>query len=84
MKTFTGTVLSTKMEKTIVVQVTRMWMHPKYKKTVKRTRKYMVHDEKNVAQEHDTVVFQESRPVSKNKRFSLVRVVEDAGTAKGA
>ena len=61
MKTFTGNVTSTKMEKTIVVEVTRMWMHPKYKKTVKRTRKYLVHDAENKASEKRPVQFRSTR-----------------------
>ena len=76
MKTFTGIVTSTKMDKTIVVEVTRMWMHPKYKKTVKRTKKYLVHDEVQSASLKDTVKFTESTPISKRKRFKLLEIVK--------
>ena len=74
MKTFTGTVISINMDKTTVVQVTRMWLHPKYKKTVKKTKKYLVHDEKNETKVGDEVVFSEHRPISKKKRFKLVNI----------
>ena len=72
MKQFSGTVVSTKMDKTIVVEVTRKWTHPKYKKTVKRTKKYLVHDANNSAKVGDVVAFSETKPLSKRKRFALV------------
>lgn len=74
MKSFTGTATSIQMDKTVVVEVTRQWLHPKYKKTVKRTKKYLVHDEKNQAKVGDVVTFKETKPVSKRKRFILVDV----------
>ena len=74
MKLFTGTVISTQMQKTIVVKVVRQWMHPKYKKTVKRSKNYLVHDENSSAQVDDTVVFTESRPIYKRKRFTLKEI----------
>jgi small subunit ribosomal protein S17 len=72
MKQFTGTVTSTKMDKTIVVEVTRQWVHPKYRKIVKRTKKYQVHDETNNHQVGDQVNFVETKPISKNKRFTVI------------
>ena len=71
MKTFQGTVVSTKMDKTVVVEVSRIWTHPLYKKTLRTTKKYLVHDEENKAKEGDTVSFTESKPISKRKRFKL-------------
>lgn len=76
MKLITGQVIGDKMDKTIVVEVIRQWMHPKYKKTVKRTKKYLVHDEKKTAQIGDTVIIAESRPLSKNKHFTLKEVIK--------
>jgi small subunit ribosomal protein S17 len=73
MKQFKGTVISDKMDKTIVVLVERDWMHPLYKKTIKRTKKYLVHDEKG-AKIGDSVVFTETKPISKRKRFKLVSI----------
>lgn len=74
MKTFQGTVTSNKMDKTVVVEVSSLWMHPKYKKQVKRTKKYLVHDEKNQAVIGDSVIFGETTPISKRKRFVLVEI----------
>jgi small subunit ribosomal protein S17 len=71
---FTGEVVSTKMQKTIVVKVERTVEHKVYKKLYKVTTNYKVHDEKNVAKEGDKVVFQECRPLSKDKRWRLVKV----------
>ena len=77
-KTFTGTVVSDKMEKTITVVVTTRQLHPLYKKYITRTKKYKAHDEANDAHTGDTVKIIESRPVSKDKRWRLVEVVERA------
>ena len=82
MKTFQGIVTSTKMDKTAVVQVTRMWMHPKYKKRVKRTKKYLIHDEKNIAKVNDKVIFSESKPISKRKSFKLESVISKSPQKK--
>ena len=72
MKIFTGVVISAKMDKTAVVEVTRRSRHPLYKKIIKRTKKYFVHDENNKAQEGTTVSFMECPPISKNKRFMII------------
>ena len=72
MKQFTGIVTSTKMEKTVVVQVTRKSQHPMYKKIMKNTKKYQVHNPSYKVSEGDTVTFVEHKPISKNKRFILL------------
>lgn len=68
-RTATGIVTSTKMEKTVVVSVTRVYLHPKYRKYVRRTQKYLAHDEHGVAGLGDTVVIEECRPLSRLKRW---------------
>ena len=70
-----GIVLSDKMNKTIVVEVTRLMQHAKFKKVVRRKMKYAVHDEKNEAKTGNTVQIVETRPLSKTKRWRLVKVV---------
>jgi small subunit ribosomal protein S17 len=74
----TGIVTSNKMNKTIVVSVERKVKHPKYGKFVKRTSTFMAHDEKNESGIGDTVTIMETRPLSKNKRWRLVEIVEKA------
>jgi small subunit ribosomal protein S17 len=71
-----GEVISNKMAKTIVVQVERRFPHPKFKKVVTGYKKFYAHDEKNEAKVGDRVRIQETRPVSKTKRWRLVEVVE--------
>jgi small subunit ribosomal protein S17 len=73
-----GTVTSIRMNKTAVVTVTRVFMHPLYKKSVKRVKKYYVHDEDNICKEGDVVRIMETRPLSKLKRWRLVEVIEKA------
>ncbi len=73
-----GVVSSNKMEKTIVVSETARMKHPLYGKFVLKTKKYTAHDENNECNEGDTVLIQETRPMSKNKRWRLVRIVERA------
>ncbi|MBQ9168844.1 MAG: 30S ribosomal protein S17 [Oscillospiraceae bacterium] len=77
-KTRIGTVVSDKMDKTIVVAVEDSYQHPLYKKTMKRTYKLKAHDEENVAGIGDTVEVMETRPLSKDKRWRLVRIIEKA------
>lgn len=77
-KVITGRVVSSKMDKTAVVQSTRKFAHPVYKKYVSRRVKYMVHDEKNELAVGDTVRIMETRPLSKNKRWRLLDIVEKA------
>lgn len=73
-----GEVVSNKMEKTISVQVYRTVKHPKYGKYMKRSSMFKAHDEKNEAKIGDIVKIQETRPLSKTKRWKLVEVVEVA------
>lgn len=73
-----GLVTSNKMTKTIVVSVQRQIMHPKYGKFIKRTSKFMAHDEKNESNIGDTVRIEETRPLSKNKCWRLVEILEKA------
>ena len=71
-----GVVVSDKNDKTIVVLVQRQYIHPLYKKTVRRHKKFMAHDEANEAREGDVVQIRESRPLSARKRWSLHKDVE--------
>ena len=73
-----GIVESTKMDKTIIVKVVDRVRHPLYDKTLQRTKKLYVHDETNDAKEGDRVRVAETRPLSKNKRWRLVEVLERA------
>lgn len=72
-RTFVGEVVSDKMAKTVVVAVSRTARHPLYKKSYKVTRRYKAHDEKGEYKTGDKVVIQETRPLSKDKRFIVVR-----------
>ncbi len=73
-----GVVSSNKMEKTIVVSETMRMKHTMYGKLVLKTKKYTAHDENNECNEGDTVLIQETRPLSKSKRWRLVRIIEKA------
>ncbi len=77
-KTRTGVVVSDKMEKTAVVAIKTKVRHPLYGKMVNRTRKFKVHDEENQCGIGDTVKIMETRPISKDKRWRLVEIVEKA------
>ena len=77
-KSFTGRVVSDKMDKTIVVAISERKLHPLYKKYVNSTKKVKAHDEKNDAHEGDTVRVIEARPMSKEKHWRLVEIVERA------
>ena len=77
-KTRIGTVVSDKMDKTIVVAVEDSYQHPLYKKTMKRTYKLKAHDENNQCGIGDTVEVMETRPLSKDKRWRLVNIIEKA------
>ena len=74
----TGTVVSDKMDKTVVVTVERQTRHEVYGKSQRRTSKFVAHDEKNEAKVGDTVAIAESRPLSRRKRWVLTRVVAKA------
>ena len=73
-----GRVVSDKMNKTVVVRIDRRMPHPVYGKMVTRTRKLKAHDEENSAKQGDTVRIMETRPLSKDKRWRLVEIVERA------
>ncbi len=75
-KIFIGVVTSNKMDKTVAVEVTRKYTHPVYRKIVKSSKKYLVHDEKNICQIGDKVEFLEGRPLSKRKRWRITKVLE--------
>ena len=77
-KTRIGTVVSDKMDKTAVVAIRTKVRHPLYGKMVNRTRKFKVHDEENQCGVGDTVKIMETRPISKDKRWRLVEIVEKA------
>ena len=73
-----GIVISNKMDKSVSVLVERKVKHPKYGKFVKKSTKFMAHDEKNECGMGDTVRIMETRPLSKNKRWRLVEIIERA------
>lgn len=77
-KTRTGMVVSDKMDKTVVVAVIDSVRHPLYKKIVKRTVKFKAHDEQNACGIGDTVMIMETRPISKDKRWRVVEIIEKA------
>ena len=77
-KTRIGQVISDKMDKTIVVAIEDSVQHPLYKKILKRTYKLKAHDEENACGIGDTVEVMETRPLSKEKRWRLVRIIEKA------
>ena len=77
-KTKIGKVVSDKMDKTVVVAVVDLEQHALYKKAVKKTVKFQAHDENNDAHVGDTVSLMETRPLSKNKRWRVVEVLERA------
>ncbi len=76
LRTITGRVVSDKMDKTITVLVERVVKHPVYGKYIKRSTKMMAHDEQNTCQEGDVVSITSCRPMSKNKTFKLVQILE--------
>ena len=77
-KTRVGKVVSDKMDKTIIVAVLETYAHPLYKKTVRRTYKLKAHDENNACSIGDRVKVMETRPLSKDKRWRLVEIIEKA------
>ena len=77
-KTRVGRVVSNKMQKTIVVAIEDNVKHPLYKKVIKRTVKFKAHDEENVCGIGDKVEIMETRPLSKDKNWRLVRIIEKA------
>ncbi len=77
-KALLGQVVSDAMEKSVVVEIATRMRHPVFKKMVKRTRRFLAHDERNEAHVGDTVKIMETRPLSKRKRWRLVEIVERA------
>jgi small subunit ribosomal protein S17 len=77
-KTYIGQVVSDKMDKTVVLAVTRRIAHAKYSKTIKRTTKFKAHDERNECKVGDVVRFIETRPLSKEKRWAVLEIIEKA------
>ncbi len=81
-KEFIGEVVSDKMNKTIVVRIKRMSKDPKYGRIIRRFNKFKVHDESNRAKTGDVVRIQETRPLSKEKRFRLLSIMKKAEAPK--
>jgi small subunit ribosomal protein S17 len=79
-KSMIGTVTSDKMDKTIAIRVETVKQHPLYKKTIKTSKKYKAHDENNEAKTGDIVKIMETRPLSKEKRWTLIEIVQKAKT----
>jgi small subunit ribosomal protein S17 len=77
-KVITGTVTSDKMNKTIVVRIMHKSKHPEYSRVIKRFNKFKAHDEKNSAKIGDVVQIVETRPLSKEKNFRLVKIIKKA------
>jgi small subunit ribosomal protein S17 len=74
-KVYTGKVISNKMDKTVVVAVTRLFQHPVYKKTVKKVSKFKAHDEETQCKIGDDVKITETRPLSKDKRWLVLEIM---------
>lgn len=79
-KSMIGTVTGDKMDKTIAIRVETVKQHPLYKKTIKTSKKYKAHDENNEAKTGDIVKIMETRPLSKEKRWTLIEIVQKAKT----
>jgi small subunit ribosomal protein S17 len=82
-KTLVGYVTSTKMNKTIVIEVTRQKSHAMYARVIKRSKKYYAHDEQNTAHVGDVVKIEETRPLSALKRWKLVEILKRAALVPG-
>jgi len=82
-KRFVGEVVSDAMDKTVVVKVTRIAEHPLYKKKVKKSTKFKAHDENEICGVGDRVLIEETRPLSRTKRFRVVEVLERARVEEG-
>ena len=75
-KQLTGLVLSDSMDKTVVINVVRRFPHPVYKKYVKSSKKYFAHDENNNCEKGDTILIEESKPLSKMKRWRVKKIIK--------
>ncbi|HOO74041.1 MAG TPA: 30S ribosomal protein S17 [Tepiditoga sp.] len=82
-KLILGTVISDKMDKTVTVEFKDLVKHPVYKKTIKRTKKYHAHDESNECKIGDIVEIEESKPVAKTVRYTVVRIVKKIDSELG-
>jgi small subunit ribosomal protein S17 len=82
-KTYTGRVISNKMDKTVVVAITRLFQHPVYKKTVKKVSKFKAHDDKNECVIGDEVKIIETRPMSKDKRWAVLEIMKRSARSGG-
>jgi small subunit ribosomal protein S17 len=82
-KTYTGKVVSNKMEKTVVVAVTSLFQHPVYKKTVKKVARFKAHDGNNECQIGDDVKIIETRPMSKDKRWTVLEILKKPARSVG-
>lgn len=78
-KVYAGKVISDKMDKTVVVAVTRTVKHPLYGKTIKKVTKFKAHDEQNACKAGDMVQIIESRPLSKDKRWQVIKIMKGEG-----
>ena len=78
----TGTVVSNKMQKTVVVQVDRSYRHPLYGKVIRTYKRYMAHDEENTCEIGDTVTIVESRPISRHKRWVVQEILREDVSAR--
>ena len=78
----TGVVVKDKMNKTRVIEVARTVRHPLYQKVMRQKKRFMSHDERNQAKVGDRVLIQESRPLSRHKRWTIIKILERAGTLK--
>ena len=76
-RVFQGTAVKDAKDKTVLVRIERRVMHPLYKKFIRRSKKYMAHDESNACKEGDTVRIRECRPISKRKRWEIIREAAD-------
>lgn len=81
-KSLKGVVISAKMQKTVIVQVERVLKHPKYKRMIRRFSKFKVHDENSVAKVGDRVEIMETRPISKDKCWRLIKVMNETENKK--
>ena len=81
-KTYTGKVVSNKMDKTVVVAVTRHFQHPVYKKTVKKVTRFKAHDAENACKVGDDVKIIETRPLSKDKRWMVLEITNKAARSE--
>ena len=79
----TGVVVSSKMDKTVVVEVSRTVIHPVYKKFVRRRKRFMAHDEQNRCQVGDEVMIVETRPLSRRKNWRVRKIVKEAALPGG-